>query len=463
MKIEHTGFVLVVIAIALSLSSWLTFNSIHLESVQAESVQKAHAVIATLERLESTIKDAETGERGYVITGREIYLEPYEDAHSRTVAILRHLQALVEGDREQDKRLAKCTTFIDQKFDAMRRSIDARKKLGFEAACRLMDGDSGMWTMDRIRSSLEEMRVLQRESLQAQRQVLNQRRLEVKIFCIALAILAWLLIASMVLLLLRDIKQKRIAEEHLRKLNRELEVKNELLEEYAWVAAHDLKEPVRVMGTYAELIRTEYEEVVDEEGSAMLQMITESAKHALKRIDAVLKFSGIGRSEVARESLDLNEVLPRVIEDMKTSIDDEKASVEVGELPVVYGNRELIEILFQNLISNSLKYRGEDNPVVKVGVLMKENSTVTIFVSDNGIGLKDADPQKVFGMFKRLGNEKPGIGLGLSTVKKIATIHEGEIWFDNQKDGGATFFLKLPLVNVNQLKTTDPEILVSRD
>src|SRR5690606_11939138 len=113
--------------------------------------------------------------------------------------------------------------------------------------------------------------------------------------------------------------------------------------------------------------------------------------------------------------------------------------------------------------SNSLKYRGEDNPVVKIGVLMKENSTVTIFVSDNGIGLKDADPQKVFGMFKRLGNEKPGIGLGLSTVKKIATIQEGEIWFGNQKDGGATFCLKLPLVNVNQLKTTDPEILVSRD
>ncbi len=243
--------------------------------------------------------------------------------------------------------------------------------------------------------------------------------------------------------IIRDITVQKQAEKELLLMSQQLVETNKQLEEYAWVAAHDLKEPLRTMGTYAKLVHDEYLDKLDEDGEQMLSIIYGSATNALARIDDTLKYSSLSKSSFNAETVNLNQVVKTVVIDLTKAITECGANIMVAKLPTVIGNRDMLAGLFQNLISNALKFRRKVSPEIRINAKVSKTQAV-ITVQDNGIGVDTADFEIIFGMFKRLDSSYPGTGLGLSIAKRIVDLHKGKIWLTSEPGKGTTFYVQLP-------------------
>ncbi len=238
--------------------------------------------------------------------------------------------------------------------------------------------------------------------------------------------------------IIRDITAQKQAERELLLMSQQLVETNRQLEEYAWVAAHDLKEPVRTMGTYARLVFQDYEDKVDEEGKEMLNIIFSSASNAMNRIDDILSYSSLGRSEFSTAVVDLDDILSRVVKDLGHAIKESGGKVVSNDLPSIMGNADMLSLLFQNLISNAIKFRSDKPPVVDISGEVFDD-IVLVKVADNGIGVSEKHKDHIFGMFKRLDTKYPGTGLGLSIVRRIVELHGGKIWLESEPGKGTTF------------------------
>lgn len=247
----------------------------------------------------------------------------------------------------------------------------------------------------------------------------------------------------------RDISQIKQAERDLVKTSDQLSLSNKELEDFAWVAAHDLKEPVRTMGTYSKLLAQEYGETLDEQAQQFLDFIHGSSVTAMARIDDVLKFSAVRRERFDPHPIDLNDVAAAVKQDLQSAIKESGASIVIkGDLPVVMGKSEYLSLLLQNVLSNAIKYRGADvMPQIEISS-KRENDLWLTSVKDNGIGFDAQHKDKIFQMFQRLHRDDkyPGTGLGLAMCKKIVELHGGRIWAESAPGEGTTFFFTLPAI-----------------
>ncbi len=247
----------------------------------------------------------------------------------------------------------------------------------------------------------------------------------------------------------RDITQMKQAESELLRTSQQLAQSNKELEEFAWIAAHDLKEPVRTMGTYSRLLKDEYGPELDEQAQQFLEFIHSAAGKAMARIDDVLKFSAVGREKFIAVPVNLNEVLSSVQEDIQLVIRESKAEIIVEPLPKVSGNFHYLTQLFQNLLANAIKYRSESTtPKIRV-YAEKEGGLANIIVQDNGIGFSMEDSTRIFRMFQRLHPETryAGTGLGLAMCKKIVELHGGIINVESQEGKGSKFIVSLPVAS----------------
>lgn len=270
-----------------------------------------------------------------------------------------------------------------------------------------------------------------------------------------------------------DVTEKRKAEQFLSKANAELEQKvkertielsrkNEELEQFAYAASHDLKEPVRKIHFFTERLKERLAEKLEEEDLKYFERMETGAKRMSSLIDDLLTYSHISRSTSHEEIVDLNNTLSMVLEDQELGIEEKGAKIIIEALPVVKGNRRQLQQLFENLIGNALKYSKPDTtPVIKVtSAHIKGNDTALrlaeeeaekeyhlIEVRDNGIGFDQADAERIFNVFTRLHGmaEYKGTGVGLSIVRKVAENHNGYVWAESQPGEGATFKVLLPM------------------
>jgi PAS domain S-box-containing protein len=248
----------------------------------------------------------------------------------------------------------------------------------------------------------------------------------------------------------RDLTERKIAEETLREYTERLEHNNQELEQFAYVASHDLKEPLRKIITFGNLLENTSKNVLDEKSKDYVARMQSSAARMMSLIEDLLVFSRVSRPTEGFEPVDLNAVINRVLSDLEVTINSRKAKVEVGELPSVVGRRSQLGQLFQNLISNAVKFNDKEQPVITIIA----NSTsadragkiTRIDVSDNGIGFEDIYSTRIFEIFQRLHGktEYPGTGIGLAICKKIVEAHGGTISASGKPGMGSTFTVKLP-------------------
>ena len=249
----------------------------------------------------------------------------------------------------------------------------------------------------------------------------------------------------------QDITQRKQDEELIQKSqvklainNLELEQKNKELEQFAYVASHDLQEPLRTTTSFVKLFKKQYFGKLDSKADKYLTYIVDASDRMRVLIKDLLDFSRIGHSKEI-ESADCNLILQEVIADIDTAIKDSDATIKAGRLPVISGYPTEIKQLFQNLIINSLKFR-KQNVRPRINITAKENNDYWKFAfNDNGIGIDPEHQERIFIIFQRLHTrtEYEGSGIGLSHCKKIVELHHGKIWVESTPGEGSTFYFTI--------------------
>lgn len=257
--------------------------------------------------------------------------------------------------------------------------------------------------------------------------------------------------------------QRKVLERtiELEKLNNELQRSNASLEEFAYAASHDMKEPIRKIHYFSDRLKEQLQEKLNPEQLRLFQRMENAALRMGMLIDDLLTYSHVSKGVTHMEDIDLNEKVQSVLEDLEVEIENKKARVETVPLPSITGHRRQIQQLFQNLLSNALKYsRPEVTPLIRIGyasisgselprhlaVKTFERSFHHISISDNGIGFEQDDAERIFNVFIRLhGNtEYRGSGVGLSIVRKVVDNHHGLIWAESAPGKGSVFHIVLP-------------------
>ncbi len=226
----------------------------------------------------------------------------------------------------------------------------------------------------------------------------------------------------------------------------ELEHANDELKEFAYVASHDLTEPLRTIAGFVQLLKKRYEGQLDDSADEFIGFIVDGTERMQALINGLLSYSRTGRSELVQTRVDLNDTVNHALGATAAAIAASGADVEHSSLPVVGGDASQLSRLFENLIANGVKFRREGvKPQIKIGA-EKRGGAWHFFVSDNGIGIEERHRERIFNVFQRLhgAGEYPGTGIGLSICKKVVERHGGRIWVEETPGGGSTFKFVLP-------------------
>lgn len=224
-----------------------------------------------------------------------------------------------------------------------------------------------------------------------------------------------------------------------------LEKKNQELQQFAYVASHDLQEPLRTINSYVGLLNEEYKEQLSGDINLYLRYITQSATRMSNLVKDLLDYSRLGLT-TEKSEINCNQVVQTVLDDLAALIEESKAKIQVEELPQIKGRQTEIRLLFQNLLLNALKFC-QDNTPPEVRISCEERETDFLFsVEDNGIGIAEQHQERIFIIFQRLHNNAryPGTGIGLSQCQKIIHSHDGEIWVESELGKGSKFLFTLP-------------------
>ncbi|MGB0839025.1 MAG: sensor histidine kinase, partial [Chitinophagales bacterium] len=222
---------------------------------------------------------------------------------------------------------------------------------------------------------------------------------------------------------------------------------NSDLAQFAYIASHDLKEPLRMVTNYVQLIEKRYSGQLDETGKLFMSYAVEGATRANRLIEDLLAYAKIDRKRHQKYvATDLNAIMRQVTQNLSLYIKEQKATVIIDDLPEIEAIPSQMIQLFQNLISNAIKFQ-RSNTLPQVEIMATEiNNHFQFSIKDNGIGIDKTYTNKVFKIFQRLNprNEYKGTGIGLAVCKKIAEGHGGQIWFDSMPNQGTTFYIALP-------------------
>lgn len=243
-----------------------------------------------------------------------------------------------------------------------------------------------------------------------------------------------------------DITQRKEAEQQLERYMDELHRSNQELEQFAYVASHDLQEPLRKIKSYLQLIERRYADQLDDDGKEFITYAVDGATRMRALISDLLAYSRVQRNQGQLASIDLNAVVTNVLDTLELKIAKSKATVNYQHLPIIDGNQQQMTQLFQNLLSNALKFRRDVPPVIAVNC--EAVGDMWMFcVRDNGIGIDPEQTDRIFTIFQRLHQREayPGTGIGLAICKRVVENHGGQIWVESQLGIGSTFYFTLPM------------------
>ncbi len=241
-----------------------------------------------------------------------------------------------------------------------------------------------------------------------------------------------------------DITKEKLLESELKESNKQLECSNKELEQFAYVASHDLQEPLRMVACYTELLEERYREKLDQKADKYIGYAVEGAKRMQQLINDLLMLSRVNTGGKPFEPIDCNKLVNKVLHGLKSTINDNKAEIEVDPLPTVMADEMQLYQLFQNLIVNAVKFHGAKDPAVKISAKNK-NSQWIFSIQDNGIGIDPTFSDRIFVIFQRLHDRGTyqGTGIGLAISKKIIERHGGKIWVESEPGSGSTFYFTI--------------------
>jgi light-regulated signal transduction histidine kinase (bacteriophytochrome) len=243
-----------------------------------------------------------------------------------------------------------------------------------------------------------------------------------------------------------DLTERRNLEDGLRESNEALERSNMELQQFAYVASHDLQTPLRSISGFAQLLKEDYADRLDETADDWIRRIINGTETMRTLVSDLLAFSRVDSQAMPFTDIDLGEVVDEVIELLHASISELGGTVERSELPTIKGDRSQLMQMLENLIGNALKYHGDDPPRVQIGA-EQAGDTWRISVADNGMGIEAKHHDRIFEIFRRLHAQQdiPGTGIGLAVVRRVVHRHGGDIELESAPGEGTTFTFTIPV------------------
>ncbi|MVN85877.1 HAMP domain-containing protein [Deinococcus sp. HMF7620] len=459
------------------------------------SVLDAQARTQLISDLTQQVAVMENGQRGFVITGQDEFLAPYQEGQATFQAAAYALQDLAVTEMQRTN-LAKVQALVGRwQQEAALPEMDARRESLDRAAARVSNGVG----RDILNEAREVLAVMQRNETVRQAEATRQsqatlsavRWISVAGLALGLTLLTVtaLRVARTVTRTLRELNdgaqsiargeydrrlppapvqelsllgsqfnamagavqdredQLRRAAHALEQTNTQLERSNRELEQFAYVASHDLQEPLRTIGSYTELLARRYSGQLDERADRYIAFTTAATQRLKTLIQDLLAYSRVRRAERTFAPVDTARLAAQLVEDMQTQIETTGARVTVGPLPTLETNPELLRHALQNLLGNALKFSAPDR-APQVGLTATAEPERWVFhVQDNGIGIAPEYHERIFGVFQRLHgmDEYAGSGIGLAVTRSAAEQLGGELWVDSTPGQGSTFHLALPL------------------
>jgi signal transduction histidine kinase len=481
---------------------------VQLSSAREVLADQLDPALLSTQALSEALVNQETGVRGFAATGDRSFLVPYQQGRRQEDAALATLRKLsATGARPE------LTTGLDEihgraqawRADYAEPTIAAVTASGAGGA--RLDPTLGKARFDALRVALERQRTGLTEARTVARDHLGEAASTVVAVCAAIGLGLLVLFGSLAVWVRRtvtgpvdrlgrevrivaagqfgrpvdvqgprelvglgvdiDSMRRQIVSEltTVQALNRRLDAQtgelrrsNADLEQFAYVASHDLQEPLRKVSSFCELLAKRYGGQLDERADQYIHFAVDGARRMSVLINDLLAFSRVGRSTKAVwAQLDCETVLARALRDLDELITRTGARITHDPLPTVLGEAALLTTVFQNLIGNAIKFRGEDPPRVHIGV-QRTGGCWTFRVSDNGIGVDPAYAEKIFAIFQRLHSRDgyPGTGIGLALCRKIVEYHRGRIWLDPDTTSGSAFCFTLPaLAGAKETTMTD--------
>lgn len=344
----------------------------------------------------------------------------------------------------QQIRLEKLSGYISQKIAYIEKII-ALKNNGDDSTIKAMlTAGEGKFLMDKIREFNQNMQSVEEKLFTERQHATGKSIRKARVVFWAEGIFAILITLFLASIIISELNRRTRVEKIMNDYNRELRRKNQEIEQFAYIASHDLQQPLRSISNFTSLLNEKTQVSADSDAKEYMRFITGAAKRMSALISDLLEYSRVG-NDTAKSKIDLNALLKEILTDMSATIQETKAEINIGILPTVNGYVYL-KSLFQNLISNAIKFTRENKTPV-VTITSRDMGAEYLFsIKDNGIGIEKEYKERIFVIFQRLHtrNEYPGTGIGLSICKKIVDLHGGSIWVESVPGEGSTFNFTIP-------------------
>lgn len=423
-------------------------------------IEHNNAVALNIERTLSTIKDTETGLKAYVYNNDTAFLRTYRQAKNTFPNQLDLLQYLTATDKRRAETFDKAREFLGKRMILLDSIISLANKdtVNRYQMINLMTQAWGM--MDKSRTLLIEISEEEKEAILKLNLTKEHHTFQVRLLQGILIFLSIGLLAAAFWRLAGEVTRKQEYEQQLKNTVMQLEAHTQELENFNYMMAHHLQEPLRKMGTFSDRLNTKYGPDLPKEGQHLterLHYLSATASRIIEEFRLLVTIQG-SRREQYTSKVDLNQVLQKVKQQLSSLITETRASIKIhSPLPVVYGHKEQLTLVFYHIIENSLLFRKEDAPpevaiAHEIITISRETSDTQpqqqykITFSDRGIGFDMSFKDKIFEMFHRLDAEKHqlGMGTGLAFCKKIMAQHHGSIEAQSTVGEGTTIVLFLP-------------------
>ncbi len=410
-------------------------------------------VVEKLQAVRIDITQAETGQRGYMLTGQDRYLELYRAGVNQVRQDLKELPDLTKDNPREQQAIEQLNPLIASRLAELNDGIWVRKESGLLAGVeRITRANNGEKWMGQIAAQIGEMRDTEAALLSRRLQTAAASTRKIKVVIVFGNALAILILAVKYFVIQREIGKRNLAESSLKLSNARLERRtaelsetNIEMESFAYSVAHDLRAPLRHISGYSGVLAQDYASRLDAEGLRCLAKIADCAQKMGRLVDDLLSLSQIGRQEPSFQGTSLDFLLGEAMEDIAPDWAGRTVEWQIGDLCNAECDPGLMKVVFVNLLSNAVKYtRRRELAVIQVGQIMQNGERV-IFIRDNGVGFEMQHAGKLFGVFQRLHKacDFEGTGVGLATVQRILHKHGGRIWVEAEPDRGATFFFTL--------------------
>lgn len=452
-------FSIVISITMISFLSWITYSNLQEMNKRTDDVTHTYRVRFQNKELIKLLVDTETGQRGYLLTGNEDFLKPYHESIIIIDSILHDFSALISDNALQTQRLDSMKLCSNLRLKAMEINVDRIQKGQSVDTVKLY---LGKYYMDKIRNLSRKIDIDEENLLQLRQELQQNSDENMSYYLLGLSAVALLFLVIFFRLLYLELQQRISLQTILESKLREVEHTNAELEQFAYITSHDLQEPLRKIRAFGERLYTRQNDELSDEAKNNILKINQSASRMQLLINDLLSFSRIANlKDYAFDEIDLNRILNETKDDFSELIYQKKAIIYSKNLPQVRGIRVQLAQLFNNLISNSLKYSRPDvNPVIEIkykqvvgseipntGPVQQEKVYHKLTFIDNGIGFEEKYSEKIFTIFQRLHNknEYEGTGIGLAICRRIATNHNGYIITEVKNDYiGAIFHVYLP-------------------